>query len=178
MVLDAAPNISLREAAMLDVINQLCGSQSEAIGKARVTGTDGLKYTWIDFEMLSNELPILKSGSKSTVTRIVKSLERQGLISTMTPDNRRKFARLTEAGDSVFRAVDIPRKLLQNRNRAVAEMKQFQGGSCCRNETYHNTNTNTLITNRKNPVNNSIRRKSNMKSIKDLMKDGMRRKNL
>lgn len=107
-LVEAAPDATLEEAAVMDVIYALCSSISAKIENSRITGPEGRRYTWLNYDLVLAELPLLRGKSKNVVVRIVKRLVELGFIVVFSPDHQRKYVAPTGKLEEIYRTVDNP----------------------------------------------------------------------
>lgn len=124
-----APDANLNDGAILDYVYYFCSSPSEEIDKMRIVGPDGKKYTWVNYDWILKEMPLLRGKTKGTLTPVFKRLEEWNFIKSYSPDNQKKYITLLPKIDELFR------KLNGFNGEAVLISKQ----SCLVNSTNHIT---------------------------------------
>ena len=134
-------SLDIIDCAILDYIYFYCSSTNKKIDKQRKREDNGDCWTWINFETLLKDMPLLRIKSKSALTPRIKRIESEGYITTNRFRNQKLFIKLNEKIDELF---------IQT-NRAVHEYEQLSEKSCSRRRTNNNTininnNTNNNIT--------------------------------
>lgn len=76
-----APGAALVDGAILDYLFWFCNSGSEEIEKCRIV-YEGRKYTWINYDWLLQDMPLLKGKTRQSLIPIVQRLEKWGFIKT------------------------------------------------------------------------------------------------
>jgi len=122
------PRAKLVDGAILDYLYWLCNSNSEAVEKLRKKDSEGLRYTWVNYGHLLDDMPLLGGKSRASLTPVFKRLESWGFIKTMIMGHQMKYVALLPKTD----------ELLRKSNSPVKKTKQ----SCSENLTYNNTNDN------------------------------------
>ena len=107
------PKARLVHGAILDYLHWLCNSPSQKIENFRILGPGGMKYTWIGYDWLLKEMPLLKGRTRATLTPIIRDLERFGFIKSLrvkSPDGGdRKYVALLIKSDTLFSNLNDPR---------------------------------------------------------------------
>jgi hypothetical protein len=117
-ILELMPRAKVVDGIILDYVYWFCTSPSPVIEEKRIVGPDGLKYTWLNYDWLLNDLPILRINAKSALTPVFQRLEKCGFLKSYSPDNQRKFIALLPMVDELFiRANRAVHKYEQNRSR-------------------------------------------------------------
>ena len=117
-VLELMPEAKIVDAVILDYIYWFCASPSVAIEEQRITGPDGLKYTWLNYDWMLSDLPLLGIRAKSALTPVFQRLEKRGFIKSYSPDNQRKFIAVLPKIDKLFTRMNSSvRKNEQSRSR-------------------------------------------------------------
>ena len=93
----AKTKLTLVDAAVLDWIVAICNSKNKKIEKQRIDG-----MTWINYNALLIDMPLLKSSSKMIVSRAVKTITEAGYIQTKRISNQRLYASLTPKIDTLI----------------------------------------------------------------------------
>jgi DNA-binding MarR family transcriptional regulator len=101
--LDKYPKVDLETALIFDIIKNFCAVRNNKIKKFIL---DNEEYTWINYQMIIDELPMLKFKSKGSISPRVNLLKKIGLIRTFRAPEGSIYVRLTEkASELIF---DIP----------------------------------------------------------------------
>lgn len=97
---EVAPEINLKDAAILDYVKNLCRSRSKKLCK--VQSNDGKIYTWMDYKHLLREMPLLGFKSTAAISYAIKRLEKSGFITTAQDEKTyRKYVTLTDKIDLI-----------------------------------------------------------------------------
>lgn len=110
----AGTGLDIVDAAILDYLIFICNSKNKAIEHSRVDG-----YTWVDFESLCSNMPLLGIKSKNPISLRVGKLERVGFVKKMRKGNQRLYVKLTDAVDNLFLKEDSSIKLSSNKDSSV-----------------------------------------------------------
>jgi DNA-binding PadR family transcriptional regulator len=140
-LLELAPDANLSDGAILEYVFWFCASPSLEVEKYRITAPDGLKYTWVDYEKLLSDLPILRIKSKSSITPIFKRLEEWGFIKSYSPDNQRKYIAVLPKFDELFVKLNSFGKPFVKTNSSVRENEQ----SCSASRTNKDISNKDII---------------------------------
>jgi hypothetical protein len=94
------PDADLETAAIFDFIRDFCATPSDKI--KRLPHPDGW-YTWINYDKIIEELPMLHFKSKGSISPRVEKLKKCGLIKTYQAPERSMYVMVTEkASELVF----------------------------------------------------------------------------
>ena len=141
--------LDLVDCAILDYLKKFCGVDDKKIRQLTITeGGKMYQYTWINFNYLIKQMPLLRIKDKSAVSRRVDKIKKEGLIKIFRAPDRSLYVRLTE-------------KIKEIEFASVAEKQQNKGERCCLKATgvlldnnrgvvkkqQHNNNTNNNNTN-------------------------------
>jgi hypothetical protein len=91
---ELAPDLNERHAIILEDIAQLCNSKNRNIAKQR-REINGEKYTWVDFDTVIEDLPILHLKHRSSISRYLSEIANAGFIKKQNIGDR-VFITLTE----------------------------------------------------------------------------------
>ncbi len=127
-LIELAPEARLTDGAVMDYVYWLCSSPSQEVENCRII-FNGEKYTWVNYDWLIQDMPLLKGKSKSTLTPVFKRLEKWGFIKTHQIASGRKHVHLVDKADLLFR----------NQNSPIRKTKQGRFA----NETNHITTDQT-----------------------------------
>jgi len=78
---ELSDDMDMIDAAILDYIYGICSSVNEKIELRRIKDEKG-SWTWIDFQTLLEQMPLLRIKSRSSVTPRIQKIEKNGFIST------------------------------------------------------------------------------------------------
>lgn len=97
-----APEITESEAIVLDYLIFYCSSINERIDSQRIQG-----FTWINYQTILDDLPILSGRTPASITEKIKRLEEMGLIQTdkqidSTTGHARKYIKITDKARSIY----------------------------------------------------------------------------
>lgn len=121
-------NLDLVEGAILDYVYFYCNSLNKKIDSQRIKDEFGT-WTWINYQTLLKDMPLLRIKSSGALTPRIKSIEDAGYIETRREGNQKLFIRLTDKTDELFIET----------NRAIHQNKQLHEESCSRTRTNNNT---------------------------------------
>ncbi len=96
-----APEATVVDGAILDYLFWLCNTTSAGVEKSRMI-IDGYRYTWVNYDWLLSEMPLLKGKTKATLTPIFKRLEDWNFIKTKTFRGGKKYVRVGEKLDFLY----------------------------------------------------------------------------
>jgi hypothetical protein len=101
--LDKYPEADIETALIFDIIKNFCALRNKKIKKLIL---DNEEYTWINYQMIIDELPMLRFRSKGSISSRVNLLKKIGLIKPFRAPEGSIYIRLTEkASELIF---DIP----------------------------------------------------------------------
>ena len=90
----------LVDSAILDYLYFICNSKNEKIEEQRING-----YTWVDYNKILTDNPLLRIKSKGALSKRVKKMEASGfikLIERRKNGHKLKYFALTKKSDSLF----------------------------------------------------------------------------
>ncbi len=93
-------DFDLVDCTILDYIYIICNSKNEKIEEQRING-----YTWVDYNKILSDNPLLRIKSKGALSRRVKRMENSGFIKLIERRNnghKLKYFALTKKSDSLF----------------------------------------------------------------------------
>lgn len=90
------------DGAILDYIYFYCNSQNEKIKKQRIIDKNNEIWTWIDYQSLLNDMPILRLKSISSLTIKIKKIENAGYIESGRFQHIKKYFKMTTKSDDLF----------------------------------------------------------------------------
>mgnify|MGYP001176951067 CR=1 FL=1 len=87
--------LDLKDAAILDYIKAFCGVDDKRV-KQLVVSENGMdyKYTWINFNHLIKEMPILGIKQKASISERIKNIEKRGYIKCFMAPERSLYIRI------------------------------------------------------------------------------------
>ena len=99
-------DFDLVDGAILDYLYLICNSKNEKIAEQRING-----YTWVDYNKLLNDNPLLRIKSKGALSRRVKKMEQSRFIKSI--ERRKnghilKYFSLTKKSNSLFTQTHDP----------------------------------------------------------------------
>ena len=102
-------DISIHEAVLIDYLYWLCSSPSQQVEKQRIS-IEEESYTWVDYNFLLEQMPILGNIKKPALTKRFNKLEEKKLIKTKIvrneTGNKRKYVKLLPKVESLFTKVN------------------------------------------------------------------------
>jgi len=122
---EIAPNLDVIDASIIDFIYSMCASASSKIVKSRINDDKGV-WTWINYNHLIKELPMIKIKSPGAITARIKKIESAGLIKTMKGSGYKLYVKLMPKMDSAF--IYMNASVHQNESQRSSK------------RTYHSTN--------------------------------------
>ena len=89
--------LDLSECAILDWLIYFCNSKNQKIDSRRKNG-----YTQIEYNLLIEELPLLRVKSKGSITAKIANLESEGFIEVNRSTHQSNYVKLTDKVDELF----------------------------------------------------------------------------
>ena len=105
-------DFDLVDGAILDYLYFICNSKNEKIEEQRING-----YTWVDYNKILIDNPLLRIKSKGALSRRVKKMEDTGFIKLnerRKNGHKLKYFALTKKSNSLFIQSNNP--ILENEN--------------------------------------------------------------
>ena len=99
-------DFDLVDGAILDYLYFICNSKNEKINKQRING-----YTWVDYNKILIDNPLLRIKSKGALSRRVKKMEDTGFIKSIERrknGHKLKYFALTKKSNSLFTQTHDP----------------------------------------------------------------------
>jgi hypothetical protein len=93
-------DFDLVDGAILDYLYFICNSKNQKIEEQRING-----YTWVDYNKILDDNPLLRIKSKGALSRRIKRMEQSGLIKSnerRKNGHKLKYFVLTKKSDSLF----------------------------------------------------------------------------
>ena len=139
-------NLDLADCAILDYVYIYCNSSNKKIEHQRIR-EDGEIWTWINFNTLKCDMPLLRIKSISSISARIKKLEQAGYITTKRFLHQKLFIKLNDKVDELFVEQNENKKLSRNQNSYDKKLSRNQnslGGSCSesRIDSYSESRTN------------------------------------
>jgi len=94
--------LDIVDGAILDYIYFYCNSQNEKVKKQRITDEDGEIWTWVDYNSLLKDMPMLKIKTIGAITPRINKIEKEDYIKTKRFQHMKKYFRMTEKSDGLF----------------------------------------------------------------------------
>lgn len=104
-IIDSGLELDMKDAAILDLFLHWMGNSA-----ADRVIVDGKEYVWIGYNLIQDQLPIIKLGNKDTVYRRLKELCDMGLLEACPANQRlgRSYYRMGKLASSIhFDDADI-----------------------------------------------------------------------
>jgi len=171
-------DLDLIDCAILDYLIFYCSSQNVKIDKNRIK-EDGETWTWINYQVILDDMPLLRLNSLGALSPRMKKLEETGYISLKRVSHQKLYIKMNNKVDELFIKT----------NRAVHDDEQSYSSRRTNNNTiYNNTNDNISLLRKEEPkvpdeinqifnifyksINPTINfgNKTNRKAIEDLIK--------
>jgi hypothetical protein len=105
-------DFDLVDCTILDYLYFICNSKNEKIEEQRING-----YTWVDYNKILSDNPLLRIKSKGALSRRVKRMENSGFIKLIERRNnghKLKYFALTKKSDSLFMQSNNPIHVKEN----------------------------------------------------------------
>jgi len=99
-------DFDLVDGAILDYLYFICNSKNEKIEEQRING-----YTWVDYNKILSDNPMMRIKSKGALSRRVKKMEASGfikLIERRKNGHKLKYFALTKKSESLFTQTHDP----------------------------------------------------------------------
>ena len=133
----AETTLDVKDASILDYIIVICESKSKSISSKRLINEQG-EWTWINYERLMKDMPLLRFKSKGSVTPRIQKIENEDFIDTFQSEDGRLFVKLTNKIDTLFfDTVQKYEQPVQKAERVLFKKLNIH------NNTIHNNTTNT-----------------------------------
>jgi len=155
--------LDLTDCAILDYLYIYCNSQNSKIEKQRIR-KDGEIWTWVNYQTLLTDMPLLKIKSSGALTPRIKRIEKEGYITTKRFTHQKLFIKLNSKIDELFIQM----------NRAIHENEQSYSFQRTNNNTIHNNTKINIVFNifwdlyeKKNGLKSKVEKKWNSLTDKD-----------
>jgi hypothetical protein len=98
--LEKYPKADIKTALIFDVVKNFCAVRNS---KTKKLILDNEEYTWINYQTIINELPMMKFKSKGSISSRINLLKKWKLIKTFRAPDGSIYIRLTEkASELIF----------------------------------------------------------------------------
>lgn len=121
----------LTDGGLLDFFWYYCNSKNPKIASKRIE-EEGEIYTWVDYGMITKEMPLIKIKSKAGISKRIKRLEELSWVKTMRPENQKVYIALTAKFE----------ELLTDVNGAVNRSKQSRKPQLTNHSNNNHSNNN------------------------------------
>jgi hypothetical protein len=137
----AKTDLDIIDGAILDDLYYLCSSPSEKVEKHRKNG-----FTWVNFNYLLEEMPLLRIKAKSRVSERVKKIALAGYILTWREGNK-LYIKMTGKVDELFvKSNDLSPPFVKT-NTSVRQNERKTPRTVRQTEHNHNTNNHNTKSN-------------------------------
>ncbi|MCF7819892.1 MAG: hypothetical protein K9M44_00270 [Candidatus Pacebacteria bacterium] len=130
--------LDIIDGAILDYLYYLCSSRNKRVEEKRKNG-----YTWVNFNYLMEEMPMLGIKSKSRISERIRKIAKEGFLRTMR-DGNKFYVELTEKIDEVFVKTNDLSPPSQFTIPTVRQNERSTPSSVRQNEHNHNTNNHYI----------------------------------
>jgi len=112
-------NLDIVDGAILDYIYFYCNSQNNKVKSQRIIETQENNeiWTWINYQSLLIDMPMLKINSISTISFRIDKIEKAGYIKTKRFKHQKKYFQMTTQSDELF--VQTNRAIHSNEQTAI-----------------------------------------------------------
>ena len=89
--------LDIKDASILDYIIAFCGVDNKKVKQMNFE-ENGItyRYTWINFNHIIKEMPLLKISSKGAISKRIDNLKKAGFIKTFLAPEGSLYIRITE----------------------------------------------------------------------------------
>ena len=95
-------DLDVIDGAILDYIYFYCNTPNEKVKKQRITDEEGEIWTWIDYQSLIKDMPMLKFKSAGVLTLRINKIEKTGYIKTKRFQHMKKYFCMTAKSEGLF----------------------------------------------------------------------------
>lgn len=138
--------LDLKDCAILDYLRAFCQTDDKNIKQLEIKEAGiSYNYTWINFNYLIKEMPLLRLKQKASISERIGKIEKAGFIKTFRAPDRSIYVRLTEKIKELEFQVE---EVLAKTNRGVSQNKQevlAKTNSTIILSINHNINNNNKI---------------------------------
>ncbi len=137
----ANTSLDIADGAILDYLYYLCSSLSERVEKQRKNG-----YTWVNFNYLMEEMPLLRVKSKSRISERIKKISNEGYLKTQREGNK-FYVKLTAKVDELFVKSNALSTPFDKANGSVRQNERITPSTVREKEHNHYTNNHIIKSN-------------------------------
>jgi DNA-binding MarR family transcriptional regulator len=137
--------LDIIDAAIFDYLKDWCSVDDEKAKRLTITEASGMqRYTWINFQHLIDEMPLLKINDKGAISRRIDKIEKAGYIKKFQAPDNSLYVRLTDKClELSFKNTNEDKNegVLAKNNASVVINKQ--GVDISQQHNYNTSNYNT-----------------------------------
>jgi len=137
----AKTDLDIVDGAILDYLYYLCSSRSEKVERQRKNG-----YTWVNFNYLIEEMPMLRIKVKSRISERIKKIAETGYILTWREGNK-MYIKMTGKIDELFVKTNDFSSAFVKTNGSVRQNERLTPVSVRQTEHNHYTNNHNTKSN-------------------------------
>ncbi len=137
----ANTSLDIADGAILDYLYYLCSSLSERVEKQRRNG-----YTWVNFNYLIEEMPLLRVKSKSRISERIKKIAKEGYLKTDREGNK-FYVKMTAKVDELFVKSNDLLTPFEKTNGSIRKNERKTPSTVRKKEHNHNTINHSIKTN-------------------------------
>lgn len=137
----AKTDLDIIDGAILDYLYYLCSSRSEKVEYHRING-----FTWINFNYLMEEMPLLRIKAKSRISERIKKITKTGYIETWREGNK-LYVKMTGKIDELFVKTNDSAQAFVKTNDSVRQNERKTPSTVRQTEHNHNTNNHSIKSN-------------------------------
>ena len=135
-------NLDVIDGSILNFIIFICLSKNQKVEQQRKNG-----FTWINYEYLLAEMPLLKIKSKGSLSNRLKKIEKEGYIKTIREKHQKIYVELTERIDELFTRMNSP----VHENEQLAKKAVHENEQIIIDNNSNNIDNNTTILSGRKP---------------------------
>jgi len=91
----ARTKLDIKDGAILEYLKSFCMADDKNIKQLTLTEKGiSYRYTWINFNHMIEEMPLLKIKQKASISRRIKKIKKEGFIKTFRAPDRSLYVRL------------------------------------------------------------------------------------
>ncbi len=137
----AKTDLDIVDGAILDYLYYLCSSRSEKVERQRKNG-----YTWVNFNYLIEEMPLLRIKAKSRISERIKKISETGYILTWREGNK-LYIKMTGKIDELFVKTNDFFSAFVKTNGSVRQTERKTPSTVRQTEHNHYTNNHNTKSN-------------------------------
>lgn len=137
----AKTDLDIVDGAILDYLYYLCSSRSEKVERQRKNG-----YTWVNFNYLIEEMPMLRIKAKSRISERIKKISETGHILTWREGNK-LYIKMTGKIDELFVKTNDFSPAFVKANGSVRQTERKTPSTVRQTEHNHYTNNHNTKSN-------------------------------